>query len=156
VKRLVAYSALAAAVASTALAGAELKQRDLTPVAWLAAPAHPPVEIVRGGRARAVVYIADPRGSEKYDRKKHGNRPPALPLLINELVEVVRLSTGATLERVGQAPAADQPAIVIGDCEETRKAGIDAASRRPGSRSTTCWPARRRPTSSPVTSSPTC
>ncbi len=101
--------------------------RDLTPVTWLAAPAHPPVEIVRGGKARAVVYVADPRGNEKHDRKKHGSHPPVLPLLVNELVEVVRLSTGATLERVEQAPAADQPAIVIGDCEESRRAGIEAA-----------------------------
>ena len=125
-KRLIGFAALAAAMALPALAGEELKPRDLTPVTWLAAPAYPPVEIVRDGRARAVVYVADPRGSEKFDRKKHGSYPPALPRLVTELVEVVRLSTGATLERVDQAPAAGQPAIVIGDCEETRKAGIDA------------------------------
>ena len=53
--------------------------------------------------------------------------PPALPRLVYELFEVIRLGAGATLERVDQPPRADQPAIVIGDCEETRKAGIDAA-----------------------------
>ncbi|HUT32933.1 MAG TPA: DUF4838 domain-containing protein [Phycisphaerae bacterium] len=125
-KRFIAFPFLVAAMTVPALAGAELKPRDLTPVTWLEAPAHPPVEIVREGRARAVVYVADPRGSEKFDRKKHGSYPPALPRLSNELVEVVRLSTGATLERVEQAPAAGQPAIVIGDCEESRQAGIDA------------------------------
>jgi hypothetical protein len=78
------------------------------------APAHPSVEIVRGGRARAVVFVADPEPS------------PTLKRLVDELVEVVRLSSGATLERVTETPSADQPAIVIGDCEASRKAGIDA------------------------------
>jgi len=109
-KRLIAFPALAAAMAFPALAGAELKPRDLTPVTWMDAPAHPPVELVRDGRARAVVCVADPKGSEKYARKKHDNYPSALPLLINELIEAVRLSTGATLERVEQAPAGDRPA----------------------------------------------
>jgi hypothetical protein len=31
-----------------------MQPRDLTPVTWLEAPAHPPVEIVRDGQARAV------------------------------------------------------------------------------------------------------
>jgi hypothetical protein len=127
VKRLTTFSVLTAALALPALAGAELEPRDLTPVTWLAAPAHPPVEIAREGRARAVVYVTDPRGSEKLDPSRHGAFPSALPRLVRELVEVVRLSTGATLEQVAQAPADDQAAIVIGDCEETRRAGIEAA-----------------------------
>jgi hypothetical protein len=36
-------------------------------------------------------------------------------------------STGAAPQFVDQPPAADQPAIVVGDCEESRRAGIDAA-----------------------------
>ncbi len=92
----------------------ERTPRDLTPVTWLDTPAHPPVELVRDGRARAALYVADPAPSAK------------LELLVGELVEVIRLSTGATLKRVTDAPAADQPVLVIGDCQETRRAGIDA------------------------------
>jgi len=133
-KHLGVFPILVAAMAAPALAGTELRPRDLSPVTWMDAPAHPPVEIVREGRARAVVYGADPRGHETYDRKKHGNYPPALPVLINELVEVVRLSTGATLDQVHQAPPADRPAIVIGDCEESRANSPDwsATFGRPG------------------------
>ena len=37
------------------------------------------------------------------------------------------MSTGAKLELVDKPPPVDQPAIVIGECQETRLAGIDAA-----------------------------
>jgi len=114
-------------MALAALAGEELKPRDLTPVTWLAAPAHPPVEIVRDGQARAVVYVADPKGREPFTPKRRGDRPPMFRQMVDQLVETVRLATGATLELVGEPLPADRPAIVIGDCEETRKAGIDAA-----------------------------
>ena len=114
-RRFIAFSALSAAMAFPALAGAERQPRDLTPVISMKAPAHPPVELVRKGRARAVVYVAD------------RNPSATLKRLAAEMVEVIRLSTGATLERVAQLPPADRPAIVIGDCGETRKAGIDAA-----------------------------
>ena len=91
------------------------------------APAHAPVEMVCNGQPRAVVYLADPRATEKLDPKKHSGFASELPRLIQELVEVIRLSTGATLELVDQPPPGDRPAIVIGDCDQTRKAGIDAA-----------------------------
>tara|TARA_Y100001978_G_scaffold187193_1_gene187581 strand:- start:20722 stop:22542 length:1821 start_codon:yes stop_codon:yes gene_type:complete len=93
---------------------AELKPRDLPPVTWKKAPAHPPVEVVRDGRARAVVCVADPAPSPKLER------------LVDELIEVIRLSSGAELERVKKATPSDQPAIFIGDCEAAREAGIDA------------------------------
>jgi len=101
--------------------------RDLTPVTWLEAPAHPAVEIVRDGQARAVVCVVDPRGRKPFVPKRRGERPPMFKQMVDQLVETVRLSTGATLELVTEPPPADRPAIVIGDCEETRKAGIDAA-----------------------------
>ena len=88
-KRLIAFTAVAVAMAYPALAGDNLKPSDLTPVTSLKAPAHPPVEIVREGRARAVVFLADSDPSETLKR------------LIDELVEVVRLSSGATLQRIG-------------------------------------------------------
>ena len=113
-KRLAGVAALAAAMAASAAPGAELQPRDLTPVTRLEAPAHSPVEIVREGSARAVVFVASHGPSANLER------------LVDELVEVVRLGTGATLERVDRPPAADRPAIVIGDCDETRQAGIDA------------------------------
>ena len=113
-KRLIAFTALAAAMAFPALTGAELQPRDLTPVTWMKAPAHQPIELVRDGRARAVVFVADRNPSTNLKR------------LVDELVEVVRLGTGATLERVAQPASADRPAILIGNCEETLQAGIDA------------------------------
>jgi formylglycine-generating enzyme required for sulfatase activity len=135
--RFIAFPALAAAMALAALAGEELKPRDLTPVTWLEPPSHPPVEIVRNGKPVAVVYVAEPRDpvndwKEKFDYDRFNEiwgdivPPPALPRLLHELGEVVRLATGARLEFVTTPPAPDKPAIVIGDCEESRKAGIDA------------------------------
>ena len=113
--KLLTFSALTAAMAPPAPAGEGLKPRDLTPVTWMDASAHPPVEIVHEGRARAVVFVADPKPSETLER------------LVDELIEVVRLSSGARLQRVTKAPSAQRPAIVIGDCEQSRRAGIDAA-----------------------------
>jgi len=114
-KQLIAVlSALATAMPILSLEGAELQPPDLTPVTWRDTPVHPPVEIVREGRARAVVHGAGPDPDAKLER------------LADELVEVIRLSTGATLERVTTAPADDRPAIVIGDSEASRQVGIDA------------------------------
>lgn len=113
--RLLTFAALAVVLTCPA-AGDELQPRDLSPVTRMEAPAHPSVEIVRGGRARAVVFVADPEPS------------PTLKRLVDELIDVVRLSNGATLEQVSDPPAVDQPAIVIGDCEASRKAGIDAGN----------------------------
>jgi formylglycine-generating enzyme required for sulfatase activity len=119
-------------VAALTAVGAEpqpndLKPRDLSPVTWLKAPTHAPVEIVRDGKARVAVYVADPRGYEKLDQKKRGGRPQVLKQLVDQVFETIRLSTGAALERLDKPPPAERPAIVIGDCEETRAAGIDAA-----------------------------
>ena len=155
-KRPPAFSVLTVATAALALAGAgcaatrtelpraELQSPrllpraaheggpgDLTPVTWLKAPTHPPVELVRDGRPKAVVYVADPAGRGNFDphdyRYENSSFPPALMRLVHELIEVVRLGSGAALERVDRPPPAGQPAIVIGDCAETRRAGIDAA-----------------------------
>ena len=142
-QRLIAIAMLRAAMVFLALAGAgcvaagtgpkgnEIQPRDLTPVTWLEAPPHPPVEIVRDGKALAVVYVADPNGRRQYDAEKYrvndSAPPPALMRLVHELVEVVQRGTGATLPFVEQPPVADQPAVVIGDCEEARRAGIDAS-----------------------------
>jgi len=96
-QRLIACIALAVAVAFPALAGDELKPRDLTPVTWLDAPAHAPVEIVRDGQPRAVVYLAEPRATEKLDPKKQGGFASELRRLIQELVEVIpTCPTGTT------------------------------------------------------------
>lgn len=90
---------------------AELKPRDMSPVSWKEAPAHPSVQIVRDGKASAVIYVADPKPSATLNR------------LVDELIEVVRLSSGATLKRVAQAPKPGQAAIVIGNLKAS---GIDA------------------------------
>jgi formylglycine-generating enzyme required for sulfatase activity len=101
---------------------------DLTPVTWLAAPSHPPVELVRTGVPSAVVYVADPRGRATFDpheyRGCNARLPPVFPRLVHELREVIRLATGTSLELVDQPPPPSQPAIIIGACEESRRAGI--------------------------------
>ncbi|MEI6148518.1 MAG: DUF4838 domain-containing protein [bacterium] len=113
---VVAGSVLGAGCASVkpgSTAGAAAP-RDLSPVSWRPAPAHAPVVIVRDGTPQAVVFVATAAPGK------------ALDGMVRELMEVVRLSTGAALERVTEPPARDQAAIIIGDCEETRRAGIDA------------------------------
>jgi len=100
---------------------------DLAAVTWLEQPRHEPVELVRDGTPRAVVYVAAGR-----ERNAAGAAtaapPPFLKEFVGELVECIRLATGATLDVVDQPPAADRPAIVIGDCAESRAAGVDAAT----------------------------
>ena len=106
---------VACVLAAAASRAADPSPRDLAPVTMLPALGHGAVEIVRDGAARAVVHVAVAQPSPKLGR------------LVAELVEVVRLSTGATLDVVAELPA-DRPAIVIGDCAESRRAGIDAAA----------------------------
>lgn len=103
------------ALATTAWAGEPAQAPDLIPVKLLEAPRHKPVELVRDGKPVAEVYVAEAKPSGH------------LNLLVRELVDVVRLTSGATLAVATNPPAADKPAIVIGDCDESRKVGIDAA-----------------------------
>jgi len=119
VRHLRKATVLTALLALPAWAVDALKPRDLTPVTWLMAPSHAPVEIVSDGQPRAAVYVAEGKPGAKLKR------------LTDELFDVIRLGTGATLEQVDRPPAADRPAIVIGDCEETRAAGIDPAKIPP-------------------------
>ncbi|MCY3017975.1 MAG: DUF4838 domain-containing protein [Planctomycetota bacterium] len=101
--------------AKSALERDPTQVRDLTPVTIHKTPQHPPVIIVRDGVPQAKVYVAD------------GHPGKNLAILVKELVEAVKLSTGAELEVVKQLPADDVPTIVIGDCDASRAAGIDAA-----------------------------
>lgn len=98
---------------------------DLADVSWMEQPKHEPVALVHAGQARAVIHVAAGRGE-----KAAGGAapPPFLRQFVGELVAGINESTGATLEIVEAAPAPDQPAVVIGDCEESRRAGIDAAA----------------------------
>ncbi|HPK00539.1 MAG TPA: DUF4838 domain-containing protein [Candidatus Hydrogenedentes bacterium] len=89
--------------------------RDLSPITLLPVARHPAITLVSKGRARAVVYVADPHPSAN------------LTVLLKEFIEDVKLSTGAELTVVTTPPPANQPAIVIGDSAESRAAGIDAA-----------------------------
>jgi hypothetical protein len=96
-----------------------MKVKDLTPVRTLEIPKHPPVVLVRDGVAEAKVYVAEAK-----PRKNIG-------ILVQELVESVKLTTGATLEVIRHSPAPTPsggvPLIIIGDCDASRAAGIDAA-----------------------------
>jgi len=101
--------------AVSATAGEVTEAPDLMPVKLLAAPKHKPVKLVRKGKPLAVVYVAVKKPSRR------------LKSMVGELVKSVKLTAGAELTVVTEMPAAKQTAIIIGDCEETRKAGIDAA-----------------------------
>jgi len=127
-KRLVVVTSLTAAMALQTVAEVDLKPRDLTPVTWLKAPKHPPVEIVRDGVAKTVVCMANPQATALWNwtPRRSGDHPPVLKQLVDQLVDTIKIATGADLSIVTNLPAADQPAIVIGDCEEARQAGIDA------------------------------
>ena len=113
--RLSAALLLAAGLTPLLAAADPPAPRDLAPVTRLEPPSHPPVELVKDGAARGVIFVAEatPR--------------PYLRILLDELVEVVRLRTGATLDYTQTPPTAEQTAIVVGDCAESRAAGIDAA-----------------------------
>jgi len=87
---------------------------DIPPVAVYRYADHPPVEIVRDGQPRAVVYLAVTQPSANLKR------------VMGEFASVIKLSTGAELPVVTEPPAADAPAIIIGDCDESRKAGINS------------------------------
>jgi len=91
-----------------------LRMADLTPVTVHPAPQHAPVALARDGRPVAVVYVAEPAPSA------------ALQRMLDELITVVRLTTGATLERVAEPPSDEQPALILGDSQASRLAGIAA------------------------------
>lgn len=83
---------------------------DLTPVQLHPVVEHAPVPIIApDGRARAVIYVAEPDRTAKLD------------MLLAELVEAIRLSTGAQMQFVDTLPAPDQPAIIVGQSDETRE-----------------------------------
>ena len=82
---------------------------DLTPVTLLPVKDHEPVSLVAKGEGQAVIYVAEESRTDRLDQ------------LLTELVEVIRLRTGAELEVVESAPALDQPAIIIGQSGETRE-----------------------------------
>ncbi len=88
---------------------------DLTPVQFLQPGKHAPIKLVSKGKPMAEVYVAETNMSANLKR------------LVTELVDVVRLTSGAQLTVATNSPPANRAAVIIGDCEETRKAGIDAA-----------------------------
>jgi hypothetical protein len=88
---------------------------DLNPVKYLKKPRHPPADLVRNGNPRAAIHLAIPPS-------------PTLTLVVKELVESIRVTTGATLpvSVAPQPPAAGvETLIVVGDCPAAREAGID-------------------------------
>ncbi|MDA0839322.1 MAG: DUF4838 domain-containing protein [Planctomycetota bacterium] len=111
---LALWLAAVSAAITAETAPPQLQTPDLTPVTFLQPVSHPPVALVRDGQPLATVYVSELTPSAN------------LTLLVNELVEVVTLSTGATLDVVKDPPPADRPAIIIGNGEESTKAGIDA------------------------------
>lgn len=102
------------------------RSADLADVTRFELPRHDPVVLVQDGRPRCVIHVAARPAAKAPDGGAAG-QPPFLKQFVAELVECIRVATGGTLEVVETPPAADQPAIIIGDCEESRRVGIDAA-----------------------------
>ncbi|MFW6133537.1 MAG: DUF4838 domain-containing protein [Planctomycetota bacterium] len=96
--------------AASALAG-PLTPADLDPVTVHEAPDHAPVPLVVDGEAKAVIYVARAGGV--------ANK------LVGELQDAIEATTGAKLALTRKAPGADQSAIVVGDCEASRAAGVE-------------------------------
>ena len=119
---VVVMLAIAASDSGAVAADGAYQPPDLAGVTWLDQPRHDPVVLVEDGGARCVVHVAAGRGG-----KDDAVPPPFLKQFVAELVACIKASTGATLEVVDAAPAPDQPAIIIGDCAESRQAGIDPA-----------------------------
>ena len=120
-KTLICAFAIAASITQVSCAVDQagpdyLAVKDLTPVKVLAAPQHAPVVLVADGQAKAKVYLAVEKPSKSLD------------ILVKELVETVKLSTGAELQVAREMPPSDVPTIVIGDCPASRAAGIDASA----------------------------
>ena len=93
-----------------------LQVKDLSPVKPLPAASHAPLVLVKDGRPQAVIQVnVDKPGGQ-------------LEILVRELVTVIEQLTGATLPVLAGQPAPPNvAAVVIGDCIESRQAGIDAA-----------------------------
>ena len=117
-------AAMAAVIGSTALEGRgaersrtgqkHLQVKDLSPVRQLPAASHAPLVLVKDGRPQAVIQLnVDRPGGQ-------------LAILVRELVTVIEHMTGATLPVLtGQPVPPNVVAVVIGDCIESRQAGID-------------------------------
>ncbi len=96
----------------SASAAASLAVRDLDPVTIQPAPEHEPVVLVSDGEPKAAIFFA-------------GSGGKTFNSLSKELPAAIEATTGAKLEVVKEMPAADQPAIIVGDCAAARAAGID-------------------------------
>lgn len=110
---LLATLSLVAAIALPVRAEPEmLGAADLDPVTVHDTPRHDPVVLVADGEAKGVIYAAKSSGTTNK--------------LLREMQDAIAAATGATLEIVRQDPGPDMPAIVVGDSEGSRAAGIDA------------------------------
>lgn len=87
---------------------------DLDPVTIKEPADHAPVPLVREGKPEAVVHLT--RGGGVINK------------LFGEFQDAVKATTGTELPRAKDAPAPDQPAVVIGDMRLAKEAGVDAAA----------------------------
>lgn len=112
-----ATAAILGLIFASGLVAANEKRNDLNPVRFLAAPQHPPVVLVEGGKPLASIALMDPAPSQ------------LLQLVVGELQEVIELTTGARLPIV--KGKIEGRAIIIGDCDLARENGLDGARMPP-------------------------
>lgn len=101
--------------AAAEAAGKHLQVRDLSPVTPLIPAKHAPLFLVSNGQPNAAIFVVEPQPS------------PALKTIVQELVTVIELTTGAKMGVFLGPPPPDVPAIVIGACQESHMQGIDAS-----------------------------
>jgi len=94
-----------------ARSGVHADADDLNPVTFRQAPEHPPVVLVGNGQPRGRIVLME-NISARID-------------MLAELQNVIELTTGTRLPVERGKLEGDGPAIVIGDCEAARAAGID-------------------------------
>ncbi|MDP6721126.1 MAG: DUF4838 domain-containing protein [Pirellulaceae bacterium] len=110
-KRLIATQFMLAILVSSAMATSPWEATDLNPVQFKGASTHEPIVLVEGGQPLASIVVMN---------KAAGAR---------ELQSFIKQATGAELPIMQDKIVT--PAIVLGDCPEAAKLGLDSARMPP-------------------------
>jgi len=89
----------------------ELNPPDLNPAEILKKPKHNPVDLVTNGQAVAEIYYGENCGRQ-------------VATVTKELISAIKDATGADIKIVKKLTP-DKPTLIIGDCPEAKKAGLD-------------------------------
>ena len=119
-------SVLIATFVLVSAAAAEPPQQapDLFPVQVKALAGVPPVALVKDGKPLAKIYVMRP--GAKPSLAAHRNNPTNVA--ISHLQAFIKQATGAELEIVLSPTEIMAPGIVVGNCPQAKKAGLDGTT----------------------------